>query len=41
MSGQARDAIGTTTLIAFADHGYFKGEEILECERKNCGEKFL
>jgi hypothetical protein len=33
MCGQARDAIGTTTLTAFADRGYFKGEEILECER--------
>jgi transposase len=33
MCGQARDALGTTALTAFADRGYFKGEEILECER--------
>ncbi|MEJ1962224.1 MAG: IS1182 family transposase [Gammaproteobacteria bacterium] len=33
MSKQARDAIGVEKLTALADRGYFKGEEILECER--------
>jgi hypothetical protein len=28
-----RDAIGVEKLTALADRGYFKGEEILECER--------
>jgi transposase len=31
MAQQAREAIGTTTLTAIADRGYFKGEEILAC----------
>jgi transposase len=30
---QTREAMGTATLTALADRGYFKGEEILECER--------
>jgi transposase len=30
---QTREAMGTETLTALADRGYFKGEEILECER--------
>jgi hypothetical protein len=30
---EARDAIGTNKLTVFADRGYFKGEEILDCER--------
>jgi hypothetical protein len=33
MSQLARDAIGKSTLTAFADRGYFKGEEILKCSR--------
>jgi transcriptional regulator with PAS, ATPase and Fis domain len=33
MAHQARDAIGTNTLTVFADRGYYKGEEILDCER--------
>jgi hypothetical protein len=33
MAHQARDAIGTNKLTVFADRGYFKGEEILDCER--------
>jgi hypothetical protein len=33
MSRQTRDAIGVEKLTALADRGYFKGEEILECER--------
>jgi transposase len=33
MSKQTRDAIGVEKLTALADRGYFKGEEILECER--------
>jgi hypothetical protein len=33
MAKQTREAIGTQTLTALADRGYFKGEEILECER--------
>src|ERR1022692_829279 len=28
---QARDAVGEDTLTVFADRGYFKGEEILDC----------
>jgi LysR family hca operon transcriptional activator len=28
-----RDAIGVEKLTTLADRGYFKGEEILECER--------
>jgi len=31
MAKKARVAIGTTTLTAIADRGYFKGEEILAC----------
>lgn len=31
MAKKARAAIGTTTLTAIADRGYFKGEEILAC----------
>jgi transposase len=31
MAKKARAAIGTATLIAIADRGYFKGEEILAC----------
>jgi transposase len=31
MARKARTAIGTTTLTAIADRGYFKGEEILAC----------
>jgi transposase len=31
MAKNARTAIGTTTLTAIADRGYFKGEEILAC----------
>jgi transposase len=30
---QTREAMGTATLTALADRDYFKGEEILECER--------
>jgi hypothetical protein len=33
MAHQARDAIGANKLTAYADRGYFKGEEILECEQ--------
>ncbi len=32
MAHRARDAIGTDKLTVFADRGYFKGEEIVECE---------
>ena len=32
MATQARDAIGKDDLTALADRGYFKGEEILDCE---------
>jgi transposase len=32
MATKARNAIGTTTLTAIADRGYFKGEEILACQ---------
>jgi transposase len=31
MALQARDAVGNDTLTVFADRGYFKGEEILDC----------
>jgi transposase len=31
MAHQARDAVGEDTLTVFADRGYFKGEEILDC----------
>ena len=31
MAKKARVAIGTATLTAIADRGYFKGEEILAC----------
>ncbi|MBB3225195.1 hypothetical protein FHS02_006066 [Massilia umbonata] len=31
MAKKARTAIGTTTLTAIADRGYFKGEQILAC----------
>jgi transposase len=33
MAKKARAAIGTTTLTAIADRGYFKGEEILACHQ--------
>ena len=33
MAHQARDAIDEDTLTVFADRGYFKGEEILDCEQ--------
>ena len=33
MAKQAREAVGGDKLTAVADRGYFKGEEILECER--------
>src|SRR5271169_2620442 len=33
MAHQARDAIGTSKLTVFADRGYFKGEEIFDCEQ--------
>ena len=33
MAKQARAAIGTNGLTALADRGYFKGDEIAECER--------
>ena len=32
ISKQTREAIGTENLTVLADRGYFKGEEILECE---------
>jgi transposase len=42
MAVQARAAIGTETLTAIADRGYFKGEEILACHEaghySNCSE---
>src|ERR1700692_4406450 len=33
LAHQARDAIGQNKLTVFADRGYFKGEEIFECEQ--------
>lgn len=33
MAHQARDALGKDKLTVFADRGYYKGEEILDCER--------
>jgi transposase len=33
MAHQARDAIGKDKLTVFADRGYYKGEEILDCEQ--------
>jgi transposase len=33
MSRQARDAVGKDKLTVLADRGYFKGEEILDCEQ--------
>jgi transposase len=33
MAHQARDAIGQNKLTVLADRGYFKGEEIFECEQ--------
>ncbi len=33
MAKQAREATGTEQLTVLADRGYFKGEEILECEQ--------
>jgi transposase len=33
MAKRARDAVGEDDLTVLADRGYFKGEEILECER--------
>ncbi len=33
MGKQTQDAMGIEKLTALADRGYFKGEEILECER--------
>ena len=32
MAKQAREAMATEALTVLADRGYFKGEEILECE---------
>ena len=32
MAHQARDAVGKDKLTVFADRGYYKGEEIVECE---------
>ena len=32
MAQQARDAIAKNRLTVFADRGYYKGEEIVECE---------
>lgn len=34
MATQARDAIGQDALTALADRGYFKGDEILQCEQQ-------
>ena len=34
MATVAREAIGTDTLTALADRGYFKGEEIKACEQR-------
>ena len=39
MAKRARDVIGEDELTVFADRGYFKGEEILDCE--NAGIKTL
>ncbi len=39
MAKQARDAIGADDVTVLADRGYFKGEEILDCE--NAGIKAL
>ena len=33
MAKKARDAVGTEELTILADRGYFKGEEILECDQ--------
>ncbi|MFA5941790.1 MAG: IS1182 family transposase [Sinimarinibacterium sp.] len=33
MAKAARKAIGTKDLVAFADRGYYNGEQILKCER--------
>jgi hypothetical protein len=33
MAKQARCAVGAKKLIVLADRGYFKGEEIVACER--------
>lgn len=33
MAKQARDAVGEDDLTVLADRGYFKGEEILDCEK--------
>jgi hypothetical protein len=33
MGKQARDALATEKLTVLADRGYFKGEEILDCEQ--------
>jgi transposase len=33
MAGRAREAMGHDAVTALADRGYFKGEEILACER--------
>jgi hypothetical protein len=33
MSNQARDALGVKNLTVIADRGYFKGEEIVDCEK--------
>ena len=33
MAKQARDALGQQKLTVLADRGYFKGEEILDCDR--------
>ena len=33
MAHQARDAIGNDALTVFADRGYYKGEQIFDCEQ--------
>jgi hypothetical protein len=33
MAYQARDAIGNDALTVFADRGYYKGEQIFDCEQ--------
>jgi len=32
MSGQAREATGSTTLTVLTDRGYYSGREVLACE---------
>jgi hypothetical protein len=33
MTEQARAAIGSETIVAVADRGYYRGEEIVACEQ--------